>query len=237
MRVLAIIHQPNAGPGVFAEAIAASGATLDAWQLGRADPPPRDPRSYDAVLTFGGGMNADQEDVHPWLGREKRLLAELLELEVPLLGVCLGAQLLAEAGGVPARRGSAPEIGWYPVQTTGQALGDPLFGPLAPGFRALEWHSYEFPLPDGAVALARSEACLQAYRLGGASWGIQFHAEVTLADFESWVSRYGSDPDAVALRVDPEQLRAQTRAAITGWNQLGRELCTRFLSVAESARR
>jgi GMP synthase (glutamine-hydrolysing) len=232
MRILAIVHQLDAGPGVFSEAIAASGAQLDPWLLPEGGPPPHDPRDYAAVLSFGGAMHVDQEREHPWLGEEKALLADLLERGVPLLGVCLGAQLLAEAAGAPVRRARVPEIGWHEVKTTQEAAGDPLLAALAPRFDALHWHSYEFQLPGEAVALARTESCLQAFRLGAAAWAIQFHAEVTLSDFESWIDDYRNDPDAVALALDPEALRARTRAAIADWNAIGRSLCERFLAAA-----
>src|SRR5437667_12154736 len=113
MRVLAIVHQRDAGPGVFGDAIRARSLELDVWIRGESESPPADPLSYDAVLTFGGAMHADHEEGHPWLRDEKALLAELLERGVPLLAVCLGAQLLAEAAGAPARRAREPEIGWH----------------------------------------------------------------------------------------------------------------------------
>ena len=179
MRTLAISHQRDAGPGVFAEAIAAAGHELDVWHVAETDRPPADPLGYDAVMTFGGAMHADHDDRHPWLRPEKELLARLLDAGVPLLGVCLGSQLLAEAGGGGARRASEPEIGWHAVEVTEAGAADPLLGPLAPGFEAFQWHSYECLPPPGAEVLARSPVCVQAYRLGGRAWGIQFHAEVS----------------------------------------------------------
>jgi GMP synthase (glutamine-hydrolysing) len=235
MRVLAIVHQPDAGPGVFGHAIRDSGATLDSWLVSQREQPPDDPVAYDAVISLGGAMHPDQEAAYPWLAREKSLLRELLELEVPLLGVCLGAELVAAAAGGQTRRAASPEIGWYQVKTTDEAERDPLLGPLRSGFEALEWHSYEVTVPEGTAPLARSATCLQAYRVGTSAWGIQFHAEVTLADFEAWLDDYRSDPDAVAL--DAEDLRSRTRAAITAWNGLGRELCARFLAVAAARKR
>ena len=232
VRVLAIVHQPDAGPGVFADAIRDVGSRLDSWHLPQSAEPPEDPLGYDAVMTFGGAVHPTQLEEHSWLAREKEVLGELLDRRVPLLGVCLGSELVAEAAGAQLRRAPSPEIGWYEVETTDEAARDPLLAPLAPAFRALEWHSYETSLPPGAVPLARSAGCLQAFRVDQSAWGIQFHAEVTPADFEAWLDDYRSDPDAVAAGLDPERLRSQTRAAIADWNRLGRELCRRFLAVA-----
>jgi GMP synthase (glutamine-hydrolysing) len=236
VRVLAIVHEGDAGPGVFADAIRARGGELHEWRVPEDRPPWDDTRDYDAVLTFGGAMHPDQDTEHPWLPGERALLSGLIERGVPLLGVCLGAQLVAGAAGALVRRAPEPEIGWYHVQTTGPARHDPLIGPLGPGFQALEWHSYEFRLPAAATALASSDRCLQAFRVGECAWGIQFHAEVTMADFESWLDSYATDPDAVAMGLDPDRLRAETAPQIAAWNDLGRGLCERFLEVAVSAR-
>jgi GMP synthase-like glutamine amidotransferase len=230
VRALAIIHQPDAGPGVFADAMRSRGVELDQWLLPNG-PAPADPLGYDAVLTFGGAMHADQEAEHPWLADEKALLAELIDRRVPLLGMCLGCQLVAEAAGAPARRASAPEIGWHEVELTAEVSGDPVLGGLPERFDAFQWHSYEAPLPPGATALAGSPSCLQAYRLEGPAWGIQFHAEVSRDDVEHWIDDYRSDPDAVRIALDPEALRRRTRESIAEWNELGRSLCGRFLDA------
>src|SRR5688500_13144941 len=108
MRILAIVHQRDAGPGVFADVIEANGRELDCWFPAEQAAPPSDPSTYDAVLVLGGAMNIDQVDRHPWLAPEKELLAELLERGVPLFGVCLGAQLVAEAAGATPRRAREP---------------------------------------------------------------------------------------------------------------------------------
>jgi GMP synthase (glutamine-hydrolysing) len=104
-------------------------------------------------------------------------------------------------------------------------------GPLAPEFEAFEWHSYECRLPKAAVVLARTQVCVQAYRLGARAWGIQFHAEVSAADAAHWVDDYRSDEDAVRIGVDPAALRAETDAKIAAFNQLGRDLCARWLAA------
>jgi GMP synthase (glutamine-hydrolysing) len=231
MRTLAISHQRDAGPGVFAEAILAAGHSLDVWHLAENDEPPADPRGYDGVLTFGGAMHADQEDQHAWIAEEKSLLRELLADETPVLAVCLGAQLLAEAAGGEAVRASEPEIGWFEVEVTPEGAVDPLLAPLAPIFEAFEWHSYECRLPEDAVVLARTPVCVQAYRVGPSAWAIQFHAEVSTADAAHWIDDYQADEDAVRIGVDPEALRAETEAKIEAFNQLGRDVCSRWLAA------
>jgi GMP synthase-like glutamine amidotransferase len=230
---LAIVHQRDAGPGVFAEAIEAGGRQLAEWTLAERPEPPADPFGYDAVLVLGGAMNVDEDERHGWIGGEKALLRELLKREVPLLGLCLGGQLLAAAAGALPRRASRPEIGWHQVEVTAEGTGDPLLGPLAPSFEAFQWHSYEFPLPAGAIPLARSEVCLQAARLGERAWALQFHPEVSATDACRWIDDYRADPDAVRIGIDPAALGPETEAKIDAFNQLGRELCSRWLRIAE----
>jgi len=235
VRVLAIVHEASAGPGVFADAARAHGAALEEWHIARGGPAPRDARDYDAVISLGGAMHPDQQAGHPWLAHETLLLRELLDSGTPLLGVCLGAQLLAGAAGTPARRAEEPEIGWMEVQLTAGGAADPLLSSLPLRFSAFAWHSYVCPLPEGATALAHSPACLQAFRTGERAWGIQFHAEVSGEDAEGWIEDFRSDPDAIELPLDWQQLRAQTRASIGAWNELGRGLCVRFLEAAARA--
>jgi GMP synthase (glutamine-hydrolysing) len=231
VRVLAIVHQRDAGPGVFAAAIAELGGELDQWLVPESPEPPADPHGYDAVFVLGGSMNVDQGAEHPWLERESTLIAELLERGTPLMGLCLGGQLVAEAAGARAGRASGPEIGWPVVELNAAGAADPVLGPLAPGFEAFSWHSYEFRLPPGAVALAGSEQCLQACRIGASAYAIQFHPEVSRADALQWIDDYESDPDAVTIGLDHRALRAETEQKIDAFNALGRDLCRRWLEA------
>jgi GMP synthase-like glutamine amidotransferase len=231
VRVLAIVHQRDAGPGVFARAAAARGDVIDEWLPSEQAEPPGS--EHDAVMVFGGAMDTHEEDRYPWLRREKARLGEWLAAEVPLLGVCLGSQLLAEAAGGTARRATEPEIGWREVALEPAASGDPLLGSMPDRFASFQWHSYEAVPPPGTAVLAHSAICPQAYRLESRlAWGIQFHAEVTLADALAWIDGYRADPDADGI--DPAAFSDETRAAIAGWNEIGQALGARFLEQAAS---
>jgi GMP synthase (glutamine-hydrolysing) len=230
VRVLAIVHQRDAGAGVFAE----PASEVVEWVPSYGPPPSLD--GLAAALVLGGGMHVDQESAHPWLREEKQLLRELLDEGLPVLGVCLGAQLLAEVAGGQPRRAARPEIGWHRVEVSAEGAADPVIGPLAPRFEVFLWHSYEAPLPPGAIPLASTPLCLQAFRLGNArAWGIQFHAEVTSESLGAWLDDWESDEDAVASGLDPEAIRDESRGKLPGQAELGRGIAGRFLAEASSA--
>jgi GMP synthase (glutamine-hydrolysing) len=225
LRVLAVVHHRNAAAGVFAD----GGHEFVEW-LPHEAPPPR-PDGFEAAIVFGADSQVDQEETVSWLRPEKQLVGELMRRGAPMLGVCFGSQLLAEAAGAQVRRAAQPEIGWHEVALTPEGRADPLLGFLPERFESLQWHSYEWLLPPGAVALARSARCLQAFRHGTA-WGVQFHPEVTEADYGEWLDGFREDPAAVATGLDPAVIRAETVAKIGAWNEVGRELFRRFVAAA-----
>jgi GMP synthase (glutamine-hydrolysing) len=224
MDVLAVIHGEKVRAGVFGDAVAARGHRLEEWSLAWGTPMQRPLDAYGAVLVFGGAMHADQEGHHPWLRDENFFLQRLLDLRKPVLGICLGAQLLAKAAHADIGPAKEPEIGWYPVELTDEAAEDPVVGRLPRRFDAFQWHYYAHGLPAGAVELARNDLCTQAFRLGDSAWGVQFHPEVTLPQIESWMQ----DDEPM-----PPDLLEQTRARIGAWNELGENLCDAFVDVAE----
>jgi GMP synthase-like glutamine amidotransferase len=227
VHVLALIHGREGRSGVFGEAVEARGHVVEEWSLAWNQPPPRPLDDYGAVLVFGGSMHADQDERHPWLREETLFLRRLLDLRAPVLGVCLGAQLLARAAGAPVGPAREPEIGWYDVELTPAAADDPILARLPRRFAAFQWHFYTYGVPGGGVELARSAICTQAFRLGHAAWGIQFHAEVTPAQIARWLA----EDDAPGFDVDA--IARQTEERIEEWNELGRELCDAFVVVAE----
>ena len=227
MDFLAVIHGESVRSGVFGEVVRERGHGLEEWSLAWDKPLPRPLDAYGAVLVFGGAMHADQDDHHPWLREEDMFLQRLLDLHMPVLGICLGAQLLAKAAHAPVYPVDEAEVGWFEVELTAAGTEDPVLGRLPQTFDAFQWHYYAHDVPAGAVELARNRVCTQAFRLGDSAWGVQFHPEVTLHQVQSWIH------EEKGLPVDPGGLLAETTERIDTWNTLGRELCAGFVDAAE----
>ena len=237
MRVLGVRHPGGGTCGLLAERCEAGGHELAEWIPGAGEPLPAPPAEFDAIAVFGGGMNVRDTDRLPWMRAEVELLRDALQLDVPVLGVCLGAQLLATAAGAEIRRSPSPEIGWFDVARCFEGERDPIFAGLPARFLAYEWHSYAFALPAGSVELARSAACPQAFRLGETAWGVQFHPEVVPEIVREWALDYESDPDAIAMGFDPPAHIAEAAERLPAWMDIGRDLFEAFLTAASAARR
>ncbi|MFN2469906.1 MAG: type 1 glutamine amidotransferase [Gaiellaceae bacterium] len=222
MRVVTVVHGENVGPSLFGDVVREHGHSLDTWTPFSGEP---FQDGADAVLIFGGRMHVSQRDEYPWLLDEHAVMRRLVGGEVPVLGICLGAQLLAHAAGAWVGEAVYPEQGWAPVELTPAATEDPVFAGLPKRFVSFQSHYQAFAVPEGAVELARNDCCPQAFRLGGHVWAVQFHPEVTQAQVEGWVAQR----DGLA---DPEAVVGETRERIGEWNRIGRTLCEAFLDVA-----
>jgi anthranilate synthase/aminodeoxychorismate synthase-like glutamine amidotransferase len=188
-------------------------------------------RSPDRVIVSPGPCTPEEA------GLSKQAIRRYAEDGVPVLGVCLGAQLLAAASGAEVRRSPSPEIGWFDVARTPEGELDPLFGRLPSRFLAYEWHSYAFAMPAGSVMLAHSAACPQAFRLGEHAWGVQFHPEVVPEIVREWALDYESDADAIAMGFDPPAHIAEAAERLPAWMEIGRTLFEGFLTAASAAPR
>lgn len=224
MRVLWAEHPDGAGPGVFGD-----GVEMVRWRA-FAEPPPE--TDVDAIVLLGGATNVVDAPRLPWLAAELDWLAERVAAGTPVLGVCLGAQLLAHVLGAEIARAEPPEIGWHEVELTAEGRVDPVLGALPTRFCSFQWHSWQCALPEGAVALARSPVCLQAFR-HGSTWGVQFHPEVDEPTLRGWIADVRSDPDAVAQGFAPGSALPELHDRLPEWNALGRKL---FCAFATSAR-
>jgi len=225
MRILSLVHGPLVRAELFGDVAAADGHELEEWSIVDEPAPPRPIEEYDAVFIFGGHMNVDQEDEHPWLRDEDELIRGLVAREVPVLGVCLGGQTLAKAAGAQVGPSREREHGLVRVELTEAADDDPVFGALPREFDAFAVHEYAFHVPEGGVELSRSAVCSQAFRLGECAWGIQFHPEVRPEQVDKWLS---GNPDVR----DADAILAELRERYPAWEEFGAALCRAFLTAA-----
>ncbi len=168
---------------------------------------------YRGLVVLGGPMNVDEQSARPHLRTELRAIERMLQQGKPVLGICLGAQLLAHALGARIGRVATPEIGWYPVQATAEGLNDRVIAPLGASMPVFQWHGCHFEVPDGAVHLARSAQCeQQAFRWGENAYGLQFHLEMDAPLIERWLSTpaYVAELADSSLPHDIAAIRTQT---------------------------
>jgi GMP synthase (glutamine-hydrolysing) len=219
MRVLVLRHESFEHLGHFAAVLEENDAAYEYHDLGE----PLSPANYDAVIVMGGPMSANDE--LPGLRDELGLIERALKENVPLLGVCLGAQLIAKALGARVYRNAQLEIGWEPVWLTDAAKTDALFEGMDSPETFFHWHGETFDLPAGAEWLAYSEKCQhQAYRYGRRVYGIQFHPEITAAMITDWCGQPVNCGDMAAIGgpIDPNlhDTRKNSRKIIESWLRL-----------------
>jgi GMP synthase (glutamine-hydrolysing) len=229
VRVLSVNHGPLVRSEFFGEVIAEAGHELVEWHIG-FDPPPEG--DFEAVLVLGGHMNVGEEPDHPWLEDEYGMLANLVESELPLFAICLGAQTLAHALGGHVYQLAEQQVGFVEVELTKAGAADPVLGVLPERFEALVGNSYAFRVPRRAVELASSAVQSQAYRMGERAWAVQFHPEARRGQVLQW---FEADEKAGTLPRPLAELEAELEAKIDGWHALGRKLCLAFLAAAEAA--
>lgn len=188
MRVHWLQHAAHEDLGCIAPWLAARGAEVTHTALHAGEAPPASP-DFDWLIVMGGPMNIYEHDAHPWLVTEKELIREALAAGKRLLGICLGAQLIADQLGGPVTRNAETEIGWWPVRLTSEGRASGLFADHPDEFLPFHWHGDTFALPPGATRLAYSEGCAQqAFEVdGGRVLGLQFHPELTAADARRWL--------------------------------------------------
>lgn len=149
---------------------------------------------FDWLVILGGPMNIYEEKTYPWLASEKKFIAEAIAAKKIVLGICLGAQLIADVLGAKVKRNNFTEIGWFPVTLTGDAKSSPVLSTLPERFIAFHWHGDTFEIPPGAVRVAESEACAnQAFVYNDRVIGLQFHIEYSLKSINSMLLNCGDE--------------------------------------------
>ena len=211
--VVVLQHAAPEGPGLIAAALAARGLAARIVRADLGAPVPRSAEGSAGLVVMGGPMGVYEAHLHPHLADELRLLEAALLGGMPILGVCLGSQLLAAALGARVAPSGGKEIGWIDVERLPGSDGDPLLGAAPLRFAPLHWHGDVFDLPAGAVALARSALTpCQAFRHRENAWGLLFHLEATAAQVAGMVEAFAAE--ARAAGVDPAALAAAAPARL-----------------------
>lgn len=195
MRTICSIHHIHCEMlGTVADVLKQEGIAIDYVRTFQGQPVPRDLSGHDGLIVMGGPMGVYEQNQHAHLRDEIRLIQHALREEKPILGVCLGSQLLAAALGAPVTKGQQKEIGWLPVTLTDAAAQDSIWSEAPRRFTAMVWHGDIFELPRGAVTLASTELTeQQAFRYGKNAYGILFHMEVTEKMVGDWVAEFAKE--------------------------------------------
>ena len=193
MRIQVLQHVSFEGPGRIADWAAARGHTLQRTRLFAGEPLPR-LDATDWLVVMGGPMSVNDVKDHPWLDTERQLVREAVESGKAVLGICLGAQLLAAALGSEVNSNPEPEIGWWPVELTRAARDSSLLAGWPDRLEVFHWHGEAFELPAGAVQVARSAACEnQGFLYSDRALGLQFHVEITREGIQQLIERCGRE--------------------------------------------
>jgi GMP synthase (glutamine-hydrolysing) len=227
VKVLIVTHHPEEGPGLLEPILRERGWGVDEVGLWNGNSLP-DTAPFHLLILMGGPMSVNDDDLHPFLIKEKAFVCRWIKEGNPTMGICFGAQLIAHCLGGKVYKGSHEEIGWYKAILTEEGRRDPCLGVFPPLFPVFQWHGETFDLPDDTMLLATSrDYPHQAFRYGKFTYAFQFHFEVTENMIRSWLSN--SD-------VDEQKQRGITSSLgfyLPAIHQLCRELMGPFLDSIE----
>ena len=234
--VLVLQQTPTEPLGALESHFRAAGLPWRCLEMFRRPAPVIDLGEAAGLVVLGGPMNVEEVAQYPFLQSEIGAMGQAIEAGLPLLGVCLGAQLLAKTLGGRVYPNHVKEIGWYQIELSADAVADPLFAGCAPRQTVFQWHGDTFDLPSGAVPLAEAELCRrQAFRFGRRAWGLQFHVEMTAELVHAWLDDEENRRELSALPyIDAEAIRAQTPALLPRMASLGDCVLSRFTALCRA---
>ncbi len=231
--VLVFQHVPRETLGSLETVLRQAGLAWRYIELFAGLPDRLDLEEASGLIVLGGPMNVDEADRYPFLAAEVVWIRQAVQRSIPMLGICLGSQLLAKAFGARVYPNPVKEIGWYEVELTPAAAEDPLFAGCPPRPIVFQWHGDTFDLPPGAVLLATSPLCRhQAFRIGQRAYGLQFHIEMTAGLIDTWLAHPENDAELASLPyIDPQHIRQQTPAMLPRLEAVGSDVLRRFAEL------
>jgi GMP synthase (glutamine-hydrolysing) len=232
-KILVCQHVPYEILGTFNPLLKEQGFRLRYVNFGRTPDAKPTLDGYQGLVVLGGPMCVDQSDRFPHLKYEIQLIEQALKQDLPILGICLGAQLMAKTLGAWVGPNREKEIGWYDLELTQEGRNDPVLRHLKEKEKIFQWHGDTFTLPQGAVHLAASPTCTQqAFRYGKHAYGMQFHLEVDEAMIQRWlqVPSHIDELSDLEDEIDPQQILRETPQYIERLKQLSRLTFGEFLN-------
>lgn len=232
-RILVVQQVPHEGLGVIKDAIRGS-YEVD-FLRAYSDRISTDIGDYSALIVLGGPMGVYEDDKYPFIKDELKLIESALKWQTPMLGVCLGSQLLAKAAGARVYKGKEKEIGWYDINLTPAGASDRLFMGLPRSFSVFQWHGDTFDVPTGAVNLASSDLFPnQLIKAGKSAYGVQFHIEVTEEMIREWIGVNKGELKSLGGKIDPKAILKDSPGKLPGLHANGRTVLSRFLRTIDA---
>lgn len=231
--VLVLQHAQSEGLGSIEDALQASGHTSKYLRTFAGDTVPLNSGDSPGLIIMGGPMGVYEHNQYPFLRHEMKLIESFLKAGKPILGVCLGSQLLAAALGAEVKKGPRKEIGWYPIRLGVEAKDDAVCNGQPESFVAFHWHGDIFELPHGAVPLASSELTrLQAFRHGDSAYGVLFHMEVTSGQIQNMVREFAGEIEQEKL--DGGEILAQSARFLPEMRNIGSVIFSRWTRLMKA---
>ena len=229
-RVLVLQHADPEHPGLIADVVRNTGASLETIRgdLGQSAPPSLD--GYAALIIMGGPQSVYEEDKFPYLRAEKQLAREAIDNTIPLIGVCLGSQIIADVLGANVHPSGGVEIGWKNVTRSEYAAADPILSVLPETFTPLHWHGDVYDLPNGAAPIGSSDMTpVQGFTYGETTFAPLFHLEMTEQQITDMATLFPDDVKRGGL--SPETLLAETPARAAALKPVATEIFTRWANL------
>jgi GMP synthase (glutamine-hydrolysing) len=234
-QILVLRHVPHESLGTLAVYFEEAGLEYQYHDMFEPTESTLNSSQWLALVVLGGPMNVDEVDRYPFLETEIDWIRQALAAKLPILGICLGSQLLAKALGSRVYPNRVKEIGWYPLCITDEGQRDQLFAGSADGETTFQWHGDTFDLPTGAVLLATTPQCRhQGFRYGETAYGLQFHLEMTAEMIDEWLAAPESCAEISRLDyIHPQAILAQTPAQLQAMSELADRVFGRFAELCK----